>query len=550
LALCFSHYSNAQDIAPVTTQTHSISDDSYASVPLQFNFPYYGQSFNQSWMFSNGIVSFKEPQQSGLAWQNLSVQPMSSTMGNQFNYSIFPLWTDLINISGTFQTEGSTQFQRYKWIGISPFYDPSRFNTFSLEIRPDGKIIANYNQIDVNYASIGLTGNTSLGEFENISFSSQRVTSVPNWERTPQAVDMCAINPLSSPNCPGYAQAYFNQQCSMNPLYDPTCPGYQQAYFTQQCSINPLYDQTCPGYQQAYFTQQCNANQLYSTQCPGYAQAKALKDLQEQQLAQSQIVETTPTAITTTSATSATPTITESLKDPTKTETVVTTDVGGVELTTTGQISVPTGQTASTKEAIKESAKESVAAEEKKTEEKKKVDPRALAVAKLAVAETERTALATSDAAIAFSQSETATGSGLNLGTGITLQGFKPIGVQSDNDNNRDLTTTQQRQTNTLELQSRGSVVSQGQETQTQTGPSVRNGGKVEGMEGGPDPTQLAKAPTDFNQYLNMQMRDSQFYSVREIYKNQRVVDNESILRRLNGRSDLLHQQMVGEQYK
>lgn len=494
-------------------------------------------------MFSNGIVSFQNPEQSGLAWQNLSVQPMSSQMGSAFNYSIFPLWTDLINISGTFQTEGSTQFQRYKWIGISPFYDPSRLNTFSLEIRPDGKILGSYNQLSVDYGFVGLTGNTSLGEYQNIATIGGGTTSLPNWERTPQPVDMCVINPLSSSTCPGYAEAYFTQQCSINPLYNPTCPGYQQAYFTQQCSINPLYDQSCPGYQQAYFTQQCNANQLYNTQCPGYAQAKALKDLQEQRTTETEIAAVTP--VTTTSSSSASTTITESLVDPTKSQTVVTTDVGGVELTTSGQISVPTGQTTATKEAIKESA----IAEEKKAEEKKKVDPRALSVARAAVAATERTALSTSEAAVALSQNESVTGTNLNLGSGITTEGFKPIGLQADNETNNNVNTTQQRQNNTLDLQGRNVVSNQGQETQTQTGPSVKNGGKVEGMEGGPDPAQLARAPMDFNQYLIMQMRDAQFYASKEIYRGQRNVDNPAGRRMMTG-SDRLFDEMVRQQYK
>jgi len=90
---------------------------------------------------------------------------------------------------------------------------------------------------------------------------------------TSEPVDPCINNPLYSPSCPGYQQAYHDQQCSSNPLYAVSCPGYQQAYYTQQCSINPLYDSGCPGYQQAYFNQQCNANPLYNNQCPGYAQA-------------------------------------------------------------------------------------------------------------------------------------------------------------------------------------------------------------------------------------------------------------------------------------
>lgn len=114
-------------------------------------------------------------------------------------------------------------------------------------------------------------------------------------------VNQCAANPLSSPDCPGYATAYFNQQCTIsalynascpgygaayfaqqctaNPLYDPACPGYAEAYKTQQCSINALYATDCPGYQQAYFTQQCQANGLYSTQCPNYAEAYAKQQL-------------------------------------------------------------------------------------------------------------------------------------------------------------------------------------------------------------------------------------------------------------------------------
>lgn len=86
-------------------------------------------------------------------------------------------------------------------------------------------------------------------------------------------VDSCATNPLSSPNCAGYAEAYKTQQCTANPLYDPSCPGYAVAYHDQQCAANPLYMSDCPGYAIAYKTQQCTLNPLYSTDCLGYAEA-------------------------------------------------------------------------------------------------------------------------------------------------------------------------------------------------------------------------------------------------------------------------------------
>ena len=82
--------------------------------------------------------------------------------------------------------------------------------------------------------------------------------------------DACSSNPLSSSDCPGYAQAYHDQQCAANPLYMSDCPGYAAAYQTQQCAANPLYATTCPGYDAAYKTQQCTLSALYATDCPGY----------------------------------------------------------------------------------------------------------------------------------------------------------------------------------------------------------------------------------------------------------------------------------------
>lgn len=534
--LCSSGYSNAQlAIDPVTTQTHSISDDGYANVPLQFNFPYYGQTFNNSWMFSNGIVSFVDPEVSGLSWNNLNVQPFTSTMGSQYNYSIYALWTDLINISGTFRSEGSTGFQRYSWIGISPYYDSNRLNTFSVELRPDGKIITTYSGINANYASVGMTGNTSAGEFEQIAYHPSTVTTgmIPNWER--YTFDVCTVNPLSSPTCSGYAQAYYNYQCSTNPLYDSGCPGYTEAYFSQQCSLNPLYNQSCAGYAQAYFEYQCSLNPFYNAGCTGYAQALALQNLQQQPTA---TVETYAVPIATATVTASSPTV--ALADPTKTETVVTTDVGGVELTLSGQVSVPTGQTTATRESIKEATKETPTEEKKKT-----TNTRALTIAQNAVRESERLSLTVVTDSIAISNSDVTT-SEAGVGTGSSNSGSKSSDsssavsdVQSANQN---------KQQGTINLQNTNPLAAQ-QEVQQKNGPSVRNGGRVDGLDGGPDPAQFSRPPMDFNQYLQAQMQDSQMYSSKEIYRNQKPVDNQRLLRGLTQGTDALHRQMVDQQF-
>lgn len=121
------------------------------------------------------------------------------------------------------------------------------------------------NLSDIRISMIGNDGGNWAGyygpEIQNINL------------RLRYSVDQCSVNPLSSPNCPNYGEAYKSQQCTANSLFHTSCPGYEQAFFTQQCSANPLYSPGCPGYYEAYLTQQCNANPLFSNQCPGYASA-------------------------------------------------------------------------------------------------------------------------------------------------------------------------------------------------------------------------------------------------------------------------------------
>ena len=92
------------------------------------------------------------------------------------------------------------------------------------------------------------------------------------------SLNPCHNNPLYDPQCPGYAQALFNQQCQQSALYDPACPGYATAYLNQQCTINVLYDPACPGYQTAYYNQQCTNDPLSDPGCPDYFVAQCEKD--------------------------------------------------------------------------------------------------------------------------------------------------------------------------------------------------------------------------------------------------------------------------------
>jgi hypothetical protein len=168
-----------------------------------------------------------------------------------------PLQTDLINYSGRFLTEGTPQYQRYKWENISEYGVPQNLNTFGVEIRPSGYIGMHYESVNISAwrpVTIGMTGNS--GEYTQFYHGAGFVSNELTSYITPTTGDMCLVNPLYSPSCSGYEEAYTNQQCSLNPLYRPSCTGYEVAYFNQQCSINPLFNRNCDGYATAYATQQ------------------------------------------------------------------------------------------------------------------------------------------------------------------------------------------------------------------------------------------------------------------------------------------------------
>ena len=59
----------------------------------------------------------------------------------------------------------------------------------------------------------------------------------------------------------------------------------------------------------------------------------------------------------------------------------------------------------------------------------------------------------------------------------------------------------------------------------------------------------IAKQPANYAQYFTV-IPDVAFYAPKEIYKNQKTVDNARTLRGLQGGSDKLHQEMINQQYK
>lgn len=325
-----------------------------------------------------------------------------------------------------------------------------------------------------------------------------------------------------------------------------------------------------------YSVDPCADNPFYSPTCPGFAEALA-KLSETANTGTEEQTAATDSASTGMDTDSNTQT---AAADPIRSVTEVTTDVGGAELSATGEIVIDDGVPS----AAKESAKESMVKEEQQaqesavasTERKPGAKVNALSIAQNAARQAEQTALsvaAQSTEQSLSAMSNPADGVGLDsLGTGIRIPGltflqnlamtttesmpsqsYSLTRTQSMRNQDQAIISTNLSQSETKTTAAVDTTVTQSQvaqpqeQTQTTAKSAVRNGGKVEGMEGGADMTALTKPPANFNQYLQAQLVDAAFYQQREIYRGQRTVDNVRALRGLG--TDRLHQQMVDQQY-
>jgi hypothetical protein len=535
LSFCSFSYSNAQ-IVPGSTGviTHTIGDDGYVSVPLQFGFPFYGKTFTHSFMFDNGVVGLFDPtanigcnpQNNYCGGQQWSAPQPNTNMGSQFSYMIAPLWADIApNPNTKYYTQGTGDYQRYMWENIHEYYSGgSRLNTFGLELKPTGSIDAYYSLVNINSSNtfIGTIGNPSAGEWNTIAYHPYGtvLNQIPNWSLASTGTNPCSIDPLSSSSCPGYAEAYLVQQCSISALYNPSCPGYAQAYYTQQCTANPLYDINCPGYATAYLTYQCSINPLYATTCDGYEEAylaqqctisglysRDCPNYAEAYAAQQALNQTT---VTTTTTTTSTPT---TVTEATTIAVVSDPVVNNVVTTTTTSTSPATSATA-------------------------------------AVSLTTTTNTTTTTAAVTTAQvSETteAKSEGTSDASSNSTSSTTTVDNSSTNTEKKD-----QPKSARQELQERRVAAAKAKaiEDGKNLANTIGSAASVEQQVAVQNVVIAAMGYTPgFDAYGKAFIPDSAMYKPFTIYNNQKNVDNRLLSRGLTGASDKLHEQMIDEQY-
>jgi len=220
-------------------------------------------------MYSNGAVQFG-PVPAGnnsFCCQGMQLTP---NLSSAYNYSIMPLWTDLIGSTGNnHYSLAATNSMTYGWYNVQQ-YGTTNTSNFELKITSAGAVDMKWSGALVTMApvTIGTIGDSSKGEYTQNYYGATGI-NMPELTQLSTglslaAVNPCLINPMYSLSCPGYHEAYTSQQCSISALYDPSCVGYAMAYFIQQCHISPLFSADCPGYAAAFQVKQiadaCRAN--------------------------------------------------------------------------------------------------------------------------------------------------------------------------------------------------------------------------------------------------------------------------------------------------
>ncbi|NBP56057.1 hypothetical protein EBU71_05890 [bacterium] len=515
------------------------SDDWYNEVPLGFTFPMFGQNFTTSWAATNGFVTFQNPQTSGLWGGCCSGVDLRNTTDPRYNYTIYGLHTDLYSWNGQNQyylREGNSM--TYGWYNVSQCCSSQGGNSFEIKINSSGLIDTRIAGAMVSWNAVtsGVAGDLSKGEYYqyyhgqglNITPGSSAIFSWQALGGTGQGVDQCTINPLYSPSCPGYTEAYKTQQCTISALYDPTCPGYQQAYFNQQCSLNSLYNQSCPGYQQAYFTQQCTANPLYNVDCPGYQQAyfnqqcslSALYspscpgyDVAYQAFLFNQACQANPQSsprcsgyvtpvasspMTTTTTSSTSSTTPQLVSDPVVNQTITTTSTSTAPTAPAAPVQLTTSTT-STQQTTTALAVESVQSS------------------------------STSSSSSSSSTSTSSTGSTGSTGSTTTTQSPRQSLQQA------------RMEAAKREAAAKGNeAVKEGNEAKSMGAQIATQGLVIAAMGYNPS----------FDVYQSVIIKDASFYKPYTIYGGQKNVDNARAGRRLFGATDQLHNQMVQSQFE
>ena len=301
-------YENNQDLYDLNVNAnnfegelaYSVSDDGISpAIDLSFDFSFYGSTFSQARMATNGCLHFGS---SGSYCNDYTPDPING----QHTYTIYAFWTDLIRDSGSrMKSYGDSDKMIFGWYNLRE-YNRASDNSFEIILWNNNSFDLRYRELDIiNHdvliGEVGAnkdnsytyyyhdecnTGSTNSSTCVNTDWnSSDKNTNLENGGSlygSGSGNNIDCSNPLNNTSCAGYADAYQTQQCNIDQLYSESCPYYWDAYDDWQCDLDPQYGPFCQGYRQedsiAYFQEEEYFNYGYEEEDFGYEEEPLFED--------------------------------------------------------------------------------------------------------------------------------------------------------------------------------------------------------------------------------------------------------------------------------
>ena len=240
-------YENNQPLFDLTTQSGVTSlnagDDQVSAVfNLDFTFNFYGEGFTSARMATNGCLHFDS---SGSYCNDYTPDPLP-----QYNNTLFPFWTDLIRDNNSkMLAKNFSDKAVFGWYDLREYNRSGSDNSFEVVLWTNSTFDYRYGELDINRHDVLIGEQKDASNYYQYLFYDECSTGTTN---TGACVSVDWNNSIMNSTLENGGSLYGTGEgntidCS-NPLNDFTCPGYWEAFDDQQCDLDPQYAPFCPGY--------------------------------------------------------------------------------------------------------------------------------------------------------------------------------------------------------------------------------------------------------------------------------------------------------------
>jgi hypothetical protein len=230
-----------------TTNLNSGDDQLSSAFNLDFTFNFYDKQFTSARMATNGCLHF------GLGTGNVNYNNYCGDYTPdplpQYNYTLFPFWTDLIRDNNSkMLAKNFSDKTVFGWYDMKE-YNRASDNSFEVILWTNSTFDFRYGDLDViqhdvligqqkdsdtyyqylfhDECNSGTTNTSScVNKDWNTTTSNTLLEDGGSLYGTSETLD-CS-NPLNDVSCAGYWEAYDDLQCDLDPQYGPFCQGYRQ----------------------------------------------------------------------------------------------------------------------------------------------------------------------------------------------------------------------------------------------------------------------------------------------------------------------------------